>query len=285
MRGFFALKSGKLVYGINCNRPADPREACGAKGWRGRKGRDGRAGNVVVTDRRGKELRYLTEHYHDLQGLRTAPAWAAFAALELWLGRLWPGHGAWIAWILTVSVGLLGVKWAVWAKGWYERRYGVVWTADEAEEDARFEMISLLHGEDEAMLGKRRSRYWRRRWIWMTVLLAFMLRALWLRGGQGAGGANWVPLTYLMGLVVGFFAAPVFLEGLEGDSPTLWRQGVYGAMLLVLLGGDLWYLTGGLRADWAFAMVGAVMLLVSLYDHWLFSRLLGGAGTRGGDDE
>jgi hypothetical protein len=66
----------------------------------------------------------------------------------------------------------------------------------------------------------------------------------------------------------------------------MWRRAVYAAAALALLSWDLMYLDGRLTDNSAMAMVGGVMLLVCLWDHWLFTRLLrGGAKVRGGRDE
>lgn len=239
-----------------------------------------RAGNLAVVDRRGRELQYLTEHYDDLQGLRVAPAWAVFAVLEAWIGGSRPGGALWIALILFASLGWLAVKWAAWAKGWYERRYGVVWSTDEGE-DERFEMISLLHGEEEDAAARRRGRI-RRRWMVAVLMtLVFMLPGFWLHGAQGSAGA----ISLLMSLAPAYFLGPSLLEPFDGCWLKLSRRGVYLTAVLVLLMCNLLFLAGKMQVSWALAMIGAVMLGTSLYDHRLFTRLLGGAQTRGGCDE
>lgn len=238
------------------------------------------AGQLAGMDERSKELHYLTEHYRDLQGLVMAPAWAAFAVLEAWIGKIRPEGGLWIAVMIGASLGWLAVKWAVWARDWYERRYGVVWGTDAVEEPG--EILSLLHGENESVAAKRRDRK-RRRWIAaISMTLAFLLPGFWLHGASGPVGAE----SLLLSLAPAYFLGPLILEPAGGSPLAMWRRGVYAAATLVLLGGDLLYLDGRVNDVWGMTLVGGVMLLVCLQDHWLFTRLLkGGAQARGGCDE
>lgn len=114
-----------------------------------------RVGNLAEMDRRGRELRYLTEHHRDLQGLVQAPVWAFVMLVMWWADAVSRAIGLrmWALWILAIVVGLAVVKLSRWTKDWYERRYGVVWIAeDEVGED---EPLSLLHGKDEAELKQR----------------------------------------------------------------------------------------------------------------------------------
>lgn len=80
---------------------------------------------LLAASRGEDELRYVTEHFRDLQGLRLAPVWVllmgigslrATTRLSLW-------HVLEIAILLAV---LFVVVWLPWSKAWYNRRYGTV---------------------------------------------------------------------------------------------------------------------------------------------------------------
>lgn len=245
-----------------------------------------RVGDLAVMDRRGRELRYLTEHYRDLQGLVQAPVWAFIALIGVW-ANAWTGLSGtllWLKWLVVIVLGLALAKWPLWTRDWYERRYGVVWTADE--EDGGVEMISLLGGEAEAAVARRRRRQ-RRRWVLAAVVaVAFYVPALWLGGANHMLAKGWAGFAYLYAMPLVIYLGPVMLESSTGCVWGNWRRTFYGTAGLVLLLGDLLFMAGRMKSTWTLAVVGGVMLLVSLHDHWLFTRLLGGgAKVRGGCDE
>lgn len=239
-------------------------------------------GKLELMDRRGRELRYLTEHYRDLQGLVMAPAWVAVMLAMAWASAIngLTGFRLWLMWLIPIALGPVAVKCALWARDWYERLYGIVWNADDDEPVA---MISLLHSGDPEVVMRRRRRLRQRVLVALLVLLIFMLPGLWLHGLQRPG---WAGFGYLFAMPTMFYLGPVILEPVGGSLLVMWRRAVYAAAALALLSWDLMYLDGRLTDNSAMAMVGGVMLLVSLQDHWLFTRLLrGGAKVRGGCDE
>jgi hypothetical protein len=233
-------------------------------------------------DRRGRELRYLTEHYRDLQGLVQAPVWAYIALIGVW-ANAWTGLSGtllWLKWLVVIVLGLALAKWPLWTRDWYERRYGVVWTADE--EDGGVEMISLLDGEAEKVRERRRKRRQRRFLIVGAVAAVFFLPAAWLHGEGNLQLTSWVGFCYVFAWPPLLYLGPMLLERAGSCALAMWRWGVYAAAVLVLLLGDLLFMAGRMKGTWTLAVVGGVMLVVSLQDHWLFTRLLGGGAKAGG---
>src|ERR1700743_2844401 len=90
----------------------------------------------------GQELRYLTAHFRDLQGLRMVPFWGALLVLvSLAKTSLFSrGHLAWAAAVLTAAQ----FGWLHLGGRWYERRYGVV---KEPEPAVPSGLISIMHPE------------------------------------------------------------------------------------------------------------------------------------------
>jgi hypothetical protein len=246
-----------------------------------------RAANLAAMDRRGKELRYLTEHYRELLGLIDTPFWALLMLVGAWSNALSGVRGLWLwlMWSAPIAVGVAMVKLPLWTRDWYERRYGVVWTADEGEDEG-IEVISLLQGEDELVRERWRKRRKQRFWIAAVVAAAFYLPGFWLHGIGSFEQASWVGLCFLFVWPPVFYLGPTLFEPVNACGLAMWRWVVYAMAVLVLLVGDLLFLAGKVRGTWTLVFVGGVMLLVSLHDHWLFTRLLGGgARARGGCDE
>ncbi len=246
-----------------------------------------RVGELAVVDRRGRELRYLTEHYRELQGLIDAPIWAFIMLVGVWSNRLSSVHGLWLwlMWSAPMVVGVALAKLHLWTRDWYEQRYGVVWTADGGKEEG-IELISLLHGENEIVRERWSRRKKQRFWIAAIAAVVFYLPGFWLHGIGGSQHASWVGLCFLFVWPPVAYLGPVLFEQTGGCGPAMWRWVVYAASILALLGGDLLFLSGKVTGTWTLVFVGGVMLVVSLHNHWLFTRLLGGgARVRGGRDE
>ena len=96
-----------------------------------------------------QELRYLTAHFRDLQGLRMAPLWLGLLVLTSLAktGSFSRGHLAWAAAALIAAQ----FGWLHLGGLWYERRYGVVKEPDTAVPSG---LISIMHPEG------RRSVCW-----------------------------------------------------------------------------------------------------------------------------
>lgn len=99
---------------------------------------------LIDESRRGQELRYVTAHLRDLQGLRMAPYWTALLVLSCMESfgafRKWPlGFAA-----LAFTVAQFG--WLYLRGRWYERRYGVV---KNPELGVRSGLISIMNPEKQ----------------------------------------------------------------------------------------------------------------------------------------
>jgi hypothetical protein len=75
--------------------------------------------------RPGGELRYITEHFRTLQGLRLAPFWAAslLIAIVIPLFQLSRWHATEIWIIVLVAFAAI---WLPWSHAWYRRNYGTI---------------------------------------------------------------------------------------------------------------------------------------------------------------
>lgn len=78
---------------------------------------------VLAVGRHGEQLRYVTEHFQDLQGLRLAPFWAYVLISVLFERVHRPDKMIFL--ILVGGLLLLAVSW-VWVGRWYRNRYGLV---------------------------------------------------------------------------------------------------------------------------------------------------------------
>ena len=96
----------------------------------------------------GQQLRYLTAHFRDLQGLRMAPFWLALLVLTSLAktGSVSRGHLSWAAVVLIAAQ----FGWLHLSGRWYERRYGVV---KEPEPAVPSGLISILHPESTSQRG------------------------------------------------------------------------------------------------------------------------------------
>jgi hypothetical protein len=207
---------------------------------------------------RDGELRYVTQHFADLQGLRMVPLWAALVLLsvleythsvsrrqgpELFLGML-----------------VLAVAWQAFAGRWYRRHYGLV---TRREERVPSQVLSILQIDRRPTVA---TGWW---FVACALLFALYVVPLFLhRSERGFGGVGLLGLTILL-LRNSFFA----------DGANRWVRGRYLlarggiAMVGVLYVG---FLLGHLDPWQDLGATGTILLLATLYDHWLLTRLLSG---------
>jgi hypothetical protein len=237
---------------------------------------------LLAADQRGEELRYLTEHYRDLQGLRYAPGCAALllfcaAGAALHLGR-------WTALVGLALVGVAAVLWGKWCGGWYERHYGVVAEVD-ANMMAPFQdfghrpltLLSLYSPRADVRYGPAPWKWWA---LAASVLL-FLTPVAWIPSMPSASLPWQIELNFTLYASV-FLLLPVCLFQVP-QSRFIWlRRALYTAAVLVLAAENAWA-TANLQAfsmpmsptRWlGLAWIAAVMLCVTAYDHWLFHHLL-----------
>lgn len=205
------------------------------------------------------ELRYATEHFADLQGLRTAPFWAAlvlFCALEyaLAMSRV----QALEAFLLML---LPGGVWFAYAGRWYRHHYGLVIPRDRSASP----VLSIMQtGRRSAVAAG---------WNAVAVLL-FVLFSVPLLLHKFAGRNTAFGLLIILFLLPKAFSSGGVSRSVRGRR--LLAMGgivVIGVLhftfLLARL--DQWQYLGG---------TATVLLLVSLYDHWLLAHLLSGSGGK-----
>jgi hypothetical protein len=214
---------------------------------------------------RDDELRYVTQHFKDLQGLRMVPFWAAFillSALEYAHAvsrRQGPG--------LFLGVLALAGAWLAYAGRWYRRHYGLV---TRREERMPSQVLSILQTD-------RRPPVAAEWWFGVCALVSalYLVDRFQPRSDGRFSGLG------LVGLTIFLLHKACFAGG--ASRPVRGRQmlamgGI--AMICVLSYGfflghlDPWLYTGG---------TATVLLLASLYDHWLLTRLLSGRFAEGQD--
>lgn len=214
---------------------------------------------ILPSSPRGEELRYVTEHFNDLQGLRIAPLWAGLLALSLTM----ISHDL-VHWYFAVAtmVFLLSGGWMYWSKTWYSSRYGVVVDPDFSEQ--RSEIISIMHPS------VRPPRWTRSRPLTVNFLLlmAFIAPMFYPRLHNS---------TEVGLLAFVFFVLPRCFYSVPQNTIIQMRRllAIFGmiAICVISVCGLLHPANKWLYLTWSWA----ILLLLDLYDHWLFTRLLKGS--------
>ena len=214
----------------------------------------------------GQQLRYLTAHFRDLQGLRMAPLWLELLVLTSLAktGSFSRGHLAWAAAASIAaqfaSLHLVGL--------WYERRYGIV---KEPEPAVPSGLISIMHPE---AISQRSAHPVARRYGYLSGVSA-VLCLLWAfsfvpylffghRPQPGMFALQVAPLQFFARCI-----CPVT----DNWSVLLRRILAYTAMI-AMIGIYLDYRFGLMDLLTWMALMFSFLLLLDLYDHWLLSHLL-----------
>lgn len=186
---------------------------------------------------RDDELRYVTRHFTDLQGLRMAP----FGAVLVVVSALEHTHAVSRRESLELSLGMLvlsflgmqalSVAWLAFAGRWYRMHYGLV--AAHREERVPFEILSILQTDQRPPENKR--------WPLLIYVLVIALMFVPLFQGQSLGRINGVGFLYLSFFLLpkASFASP--------DNP--WIRGrqllaIGGSLMIAIL--YVGYLIGAL---------------------------------------
>jgi hypothetical protein len=74
---------------------------------------------------RGEELRYVTEHFGDLKGLRVAPFWAGVLLVTVVIPLFSLSRLRALEALILFFVVLAAI-WIPWSGAWYRRHYGTV---------------------------------------------------------------------------------------------------------------------------------------------------------------
>ena len=211
-----------------------------------------------------QELRYLTAHFRDLQGLRMAPFWLALLVLTnlAKISSFSRGHLAWAAAVVIAAQ----FGWLHLGGLWYDRRYGVV---KEPEPPVPSGLISIMHPESRQNPLARRYGYLSGVNAVLCLLWAFTFVPDLFLGHR--------PQPGMFALLVATFQvfARCICPVTDNWSVVLRRVLATTAMIAMI----------GIYFDYRFArmdlltwmaLMFSFLLLLDLYDHWLLSHLLNG---------
>lgn len=224
-----------------------------------------KAATLNDISRQGQELRYLTAHFRDLQGLRMVPFWGALLILTS-LAKANSFSRVHLAWA-AVACTAAQFGWFYVSGRWYARRYGVV---KEPEIPIRSGLISILH--PEAPPQRTGNRYYGYSSGVSAVL--FLIWALTLVPGIFLGH-NARPGTLAM-MVTAYQIVPRCFYPVTRNWSVLLRRLFAVAAVLTLIGTFTSYRLAQMSLWTWMAVLLSVLLLLDLYDHWLLNHLLGG---------
>jgi hypothetical protein len=210
----------------------------------------------------GLELRYLTAHFRDLQGLRMAPFWGALLVLTS-LAKASSFSSVHLAWAAVVCTAAQ-FGWLHLSGRWYERHYGVV---REPEFPVRSGLISIMHPE---VRPTHASNYG---YSSGTFAVLFLIWALTLVPSLFLGH-NAQPGTLAM-LVTAYQVVPRCLYPVTKDWCVLLRR-VFAVTAVIAMAGIFISYRLHQMGLWTWmAVLLSFLLLLDLYDHWLLNHLLG----------
>jgi hypothetical protein len=214
---------------------------------------------------RDDELRYVTQHFKDLQGLQMVPFWAAFLLLSV----LEYAHAVSRRQGLELFLGVLAlaVAWLAYAGRWYRRHYGLV---TPREERVPSQVLSILETNPRPSVT---SGWW---FVVCILLFALYLVPLFLRRPDGRLNEFGLLALVIFLLPKAFFAAGASLWVRGRRLLAMGGCAMIGVLHIGFLLGrlDPWLYMGGTTM---------VLLLAGLYDHWLLTHLLSGRFAEGRD--
>ena len=219
---------------------------------------------LANTDERSEELRYVTTHFKDLQGLRLAPIWTAFLTLSSAgpsLHRLPP----WQRLTAALAIFLPGLALSVWSHRWYTRRYGFVKRPEPVISSG---FNSILHPEPQSRGTRDRSGVLFRCFLVVMLIVPHLFQRF-----DGHSGSETFPLLLMI------FVLPRCLYATNSTALIRVRRILSIAASVVICAMYVTFLLirSGKWSD--LAGVYALLLLLDLYDHWLFTRLLNGGSA------
>lgn len=218
----------------------------------------------------GQELRYLTAHFRDLQGLRMAPYWGALLVLVSLAktGAFSREHLAWAAFVLTAAqFGCIHLS-----GRWYERRYGVV---KEPEPPVRSGLISIMHPEAQPERAANR-RYGYHSRIFTVLFLIWALTFV----PEMFLGHRAKPEEFAV-LLAAYQVVPRCFYPVTNNWSVFLRRILAAAALIAMVVIYLEYRFAQINLWTWMALLLSFLLLLDLYDHWLLNHLLGSDFTEG----
>lgn len=209
----------------------------------------------------GQELRYLTAHYRDLQGLRMAPLWCGLLVLA-WVAKTTSYPRGRLAWAVVV-LALSEFGWLYISGRWYERRYGVV---REPEAPVPSGLISIMHPEVRSPGSRAYGYSHGQAAITLLIWILSIVPSIFTdhRGKPGQ----------LAMMTAGFLILPRCFYPVPDSWPILLRRMLAWSGLAIMTGSYIayWYTEIGL---WTWMVAWPSILLgMDVYDHWLFRHLL-----------
>jgi hypothetical protein len=219
---------------------------------------------ILDTSQRHGELQYVTSHFQNLQGLRSAPCWLSFLVLTgIAAGGVLSGRNLVLA-AFAIAVLNFGVYFAV--GHWYSRRFGVVKRPDLAIPSG---LISIMNPEVRTRAAKNypKESYDVIFMIWILSLGPSLFR----RVDRDSG------LFCLLAVVYALLPRVVY----SGSEVGLIRVRRYAASAgaLILCLGYLGFLYSHAGRWQVLGVLFTTLLLLDLYDHWLLTRLLSGPAS------
>jgi hypothetical protein len=214
---------------------------------------------LPATTRRAEELRYVTEHFGDLQGLYFAWLWAGLLLLFVLrapgrISREYLLIGTVSLFALFLLVGIPSIRARY-------RRYGVVETRDPQMVQPK--PLSIL----DTSPAPRRSPGLL--WAWLGIFAVFVGAGLFRDLDRYRGALN---LWFVLWLTVPKCFYPVPANGFIHLRRFLYIAGsatifftILSVPIVPLFHSSRWLLP---------EIVCATLLVLSLYDHWLLNHLL-----------
>ena len=206
------------------------------------------------------ELRYVTQHFQELQGLRLAPVWMSFIVLSI----LEYAHVVtrWKALVLILGLVVLALALSASAGRWYRLHYGFVAPRHPGER-VPSQLISIMQPDQRT--ASRRSN-----WFMVCLFLVFGLWLAPLFAHSYRNYSNFGLLTLI------FFVLPKTRLVCAGSIPLRAKQllAIGGSVALIIL--QIFYDLERLDTWTGVGASAAVVLSGCLYDHWLLNRLLCG---------
>ena len=216
----------------------------------------------------GQELRYLTAHFRDLQGLRMAPFWLELLVLTSLAktGSFSRGHLAWAAAVVIAAQ----FGWLHLGGLWYDRRYGVV---KEPEPAVPSGLISIMHPEGTP---QRAANPLARRYGYLSGVNA-VLCLLWAFTFVPDLFLGHRPQPGMFALLVATFQ--VFARCIcpvTNNWSVVLRRVLAATALIAMIGIYFDYRFARMDLLTWMALMFSFLLLLDLYDHWLLSHILNG---------
>ncbi len=190
---------------------------------------------------RDAELRYVTEHFRDLQGLQGAPALIG-GSLALMFVR---DRGRHISLVLLggLCLLLLTFGWAAWLRRWYRARYGAITKPKAASEEVAG--AGLLT------------------WAFFVLSAALCIAPKRVSTANG-----------LLFLEAQLFLLPICFAAAPSNQCVLLRRLLYRVAAIATTALTTAAVFSSLTEKVAWLTFCASLLCLGIYDHWLLSFLM-----------